>query len=147
MILFLELVNYPQVILECKYAVKEKMRKYVTGDVEISSREKSSEKEKSMKKIFMKVNLCLQYACERCRNLSKNNKVANKVGFFSGKRDRDFFWATIGIFGAGSSFRVVLRAAIGVWLLFRGSFLLLLTGSSFLRRDWALGYRSMETLS
>ena len=82
MILFLELVNYPQVILECKYAVKEKMRKYVTGDVEISSREKSSEKEKSMKKIFIKVNLCLQYACERCRNLSKNNKVANKVGFF-----------------------------------------------------------------
>ena len=91
MILFLELVNYPQVILECKYAVKEKMRKCVTGDVEISSREKSSEKEKSMKKIFIKVNLCLQYACERCRNLSKNNKVANKVGFFRASVIEIFF--------------------------------------------------------
>ena len=100
MILFLELVNYPQVILECKYAVKEKMRKYVTGDVEISSREKSSEKEKSMKKIFIKVNLCLQYACERCRNLSKNNKVANKVGFFRASVIEIFFglqWGYLGL--------------------------------------------------
>ena len=104
MILFLELVNYPQVILECKYAVKEKMRKYVTGDVEISSREKSSEKEKSMKKIFIKVNLCLQYACERCRNLSKNNKVANKVGFFRASVIEIFFGLQSGYLGLALDF-------------------------------------------